>query len=100
MSRKTISVPIKTDLKIKMSELIKILPKPHPCIIPQPAIETRSRLFDPEIIEVPKRKKPGRVRQVEKGTMNIAMPELRKGTMNRPDKSQQITKLTFAWSAA
>lgn len=98
--RKTLSVPIKTELKINIADYARNLPKPHPCIIPQPVIETRSKLFDPEIVQVPKRKKPGPVRQVARGTLNIAMPAIRKGEKNRPDKSQQKTKLTFAWSAA
>lgn len=96
--RKILTLPIKTALSGTIAQYAKSLPKPHPRLIQEAKIETRSRLFEPEFVPVPKRQKPGPVRIVERGTLGIAMPPPARGTMNRPDKSEQRTNLTFNWS--
>jgi hypothetical protein len=93
----TLKLPIKTAL-CDAAAYAKTLPPPHPKIErPEPA--SRSKLFEPEFVQAPKFRRPGRVRQVERGTFHDP-DELRlaPGAKNRPDKSEQRTNLTFNWS--
>jgi hypothetical protein len=96
--RKTLTLPIKTALRGTLAQYAKQLPAPHKSIIQQPVIEARSRLFDPEIVQVPKRRKMKKCHTVE--STGLPMPPKARGTMNRPDKSEQRTNLTFNWSPA
>jgi hypothetical protein len=96
--RKILTVPIKTNLRGTVAQYAKALPKPHENLIQEEKIPEKSKLFDPEIVQVPKRRKMKRGHMVK--STGLPLPALRKGEMNRPDKSQQLTKLTFAWSAA
>lgn len=96
--RKVLTLPIKTGLRFNAAQYAKTLPAPHPCIIQEPVIEQRSRLFDPEIVAIPKRQKPGRVRRVEREEFTAPAPLRRaNGSMNRPDKSEMKNNLTFNW---
>lgn len=66
--------------------------------LPKPAIETKSRLFEPEFQPVPKRRKEKRGHLV--ASTGVPMPNVRQGELNRPDKSTPKTNLTFNWSPA
>jgi hypothetical protein len=92
--RKILTLPVKAA-QFNVAEYAKKLPKPHPNIIPEPVIESRSKLFDPEILPVPKRRKMRKCHSVE--STGLALPELRQGELNRPDKSEQRNNLTFNW---
>lgn len=93
--RKTLTLPIKPALAGTIAQYAKSLPKPHKSIVQEAAIETRSRLFEPEILPVPKRRKMTKRHQVE--STGLPLPELRKGSMDRPDKSELKNNLTFNW---
>lgn len=98
--RKIIRLPIKTALRGTIAQYAKALPKPHKNLVTEPVIETRSKLFDPEIVQVPKRRKEKRGHVIEAGALNIPMPPKARGEKNRPDLSTPKTSLTFKWSAA
>lgn len=91
--RKILSLPVKRNCDAATyAKSMQV----HPAIIQPVVIETKSRLFDPEIIEVPKRRKLKRGHVVARGVLGIES-KLRQGEMNRPDKSEQKTNLTFNW---
>lgn len=92
--RKTLSLPVKA--RFDAAAFAKTMPKPHPSLIQPAVIETKSRLFDPEILPVPKRRKLKRGHVVEAGTFGGDLRP-RRGEMNRPDKSEPKTNLTFNW---
>jgi hypothetical protein len=96
--RKILRLPIKTELVFNAAQYAKTLPKPHQNLILEQKIEKKSKLFDPEIVQVPPRRKMKRGYRVE--ATGWPMPPLRKGEKNRPDKSEQRTNLTFNWSPA
>jgi hypothetical protein len=93
--RKTLTLPIKTALRGTISEYAKSLPKPHENLIREPVIETRSRLFDPVITPLPKRRKMTKRHEIE--STGLPMPPRRNGELNRPDKSEMHNNLTFNW---
>lgn len=93
--RKTLTLPVKPTLAGTIAEYAKALPKPHKSIIQEVTIETRSRLFDPEILPVPKRQKMTKRHQVE--STGLPLPPVRKGSMDRPDRSELKNNLTFNW---
>jgi hypothetical protein len=90
-----LTLPIKTALRGTLAEYAKTLPKPHPSIIQHEEIETRSRLFEPEFVPVPKRRKLRRCHVVE--STGLPLPPRRDGELNRPDLSAPRVNLTFNW---
>jgi hypothetical protein len=93
--RKVLTLPIKTALSGTLAQYAKALPKLHENLIREPVIEQRSKLFDPEIAPVAPRRKMKKRHVVE--STGLAMPARRGGELNRPDKSEPRTNLTFNW---
>lgn len=96
--RKTLSLPIKSNMSMSIAAYAKTLPAAHPTIPAPPAPPARSKLFDePEPAQ--QRTRTARSgHQVEAGTLGQHYPLApAKGTMNRPDKSEPKVNLTFNW---
>lgn len=93
--RKTLSLPIKTALSGTIAQYAKTLPRPHQNLIREPVIETRSKLFDPEILPVPPRRKMKKRHVLDERVFDL--PPRRNGDLNRPDRSEQRNNLTFNW---
>ena len=94
--RVILRLPIRPTLSGTIAQYAKTLPKPHQNLIREPEIMQRSRLFDPEILPVPPRRRMTKRHVVE--STGMPMPPRRKGDLDRPDKSEQRTNLTFNWS--
>lgn len=93
--RKILTLPIRPALSGTIAQYAKALPKPHKNLMREPVIETRSKLFEPEIAPATPRRKLKKRHVVE--STGIAMPARRDGELNRPDKSAPRTNLTFNW---
>lgn len=96
--RKTLSLPIKRNCDAAAyAKSMQV----HPPIPAPPAPPAKSRLFDEPAPAPERTRKPRSGHQVAAGTLGQHYPlRAAKGTLNRPDKSEQRTNLTFNWSPA